>query len=420
MENGTDAALSGCGVWFGPADPRNVAALVPGLVQSNQAAEVYAVSLAVAVVPPFAPLHIVTDSRYVHQGLTVHRWEWEDAGWYGLANRVLLEDLVARLRARSAPTTLRWVKGHSADVGNDGADALARLAVEQKLTIAIPAAPRQYIEEGAKLASLSQKLGYRILRSKCTTQDRRAAQLNVELVMNAVDGFSGFRPTAEAVWMGIWRMDCDRQIGTFWWKLLHSAHRIGSYWLNIPGYGVRANCPFCGEIENMVHILCDCPCPWRLQVWSDTMSMLRVRGVQVERLEYAHLIAAGVMRVTDDSSERKERHLETRLFRVLVVEMVYLLWVMRCEWVIGRGGDMNHTFSCPEASERWYWRVNRRLRLDIAHTKPYNKGRAVSAPTVVGTWRGLVENESSLPEDWTSVPGVLVGKRVVYARRGVG
>ncbi|KAI0721265.1 hypothetical protein C8T65DRAFT_566283, partial [Cerioporus squamosus] len=61
VQNGSDAALAGSGVWFGPGDLRNVAALVPGLAQTNQAAELYAVSLAVASVPPFAPLHIVTD-----------------------------------------------------------------------------------------------------------------------------------------------------------------------------------------------------------------------------------------------------------------------------------------------------------------------------------------------------------------------
>ncbi|KAH9855819.1 hypothetical protein C2E23DRAFT_699807, partial [Lenzites betulinus] len=52
---------AGCGVWFGPDDPRNEAARVWGCSQTNQAAEVRAVELALSKVPAFAPLHMVTD-----------------------------------------------------------------------------------------------------------------------------------------------------------------------------------------------------------------------------------------------------------------------------------------------------------------------------------------------------------------------
>ncbi|EIW59902.1 RNase H, partial [Trametes versicolor FP-101664 SS1] len=51
----------GSGVWFAHEDPRNIAQRVPGPVQSNQVAEIYAVSLAVHAAPPFAPLTIISD-----------------------------------------------------------------------------------------------------------------------------------------------------------------------------------------------------------------------------------------------------------------------------------------------------------------------------------------------------------------------
>ncbi|KAI0698529.1 hypothetical protein C8T65DRAFT_577120 [Cerioporus squamosus] len=419
-ENGLDSAISGCGVWFGANDPRNTAALVPGLVQSNQAAEVYAVSLAVAAVPPFAPLHVVTDSRYVLKGMMVHRWAWEDDGWYGLANRDLLRGLIARLRARSAPTTLRWVKGHSDCTGNDGADALARLAVEKKLTKAIPSPPMQYVASGAKLAVLSQKLAYRYLCDAGARKDRRSTLRNLDLVLNAVDSFAGVRPKPSAVWLGVWRMDCDRQVRSFWWKLLHGAHRLGAFWKNIPGYEARAACPFCGAEESMRHIVSECPNPWRLQVWEAAMCMLAQRKIPVEHLEYDHLLAACVMKVYDDAEPRAERRAATRLFRLVAVELVYLVWIMRCEWVIGRNGEGDRAFSPAEALARWMWRVNRKLKIDIARTKPYVRTGALAPNVVTATWQGLICDELTLPEDWTTVPGVLVGMHAVQPRHGVG
>ncbi|KAI1783371.1 hypothetical protein LXA43DRAFT_838081, partial [Ganoderma leucocontextum] len=59
--NGERDAKAGSGVWFGPSNPQNVAAKVPGPLQSNQAAEMFAISLAVARTTPFIDLHINTD-----------------------------------------------------------------------------------------------------------------------------------------------------------------------------------------------------------------------------------------------------------------------------------------------------------------------------------------------------------------------
>ncbi|KAI0720821.1 hypothetical protein C8T65DRAFT_558559, partial [Cerioporus squamosus] len=60
-KNESANAVAAGGMWFGENNGRNVSSLVPGPVHSNQAAELYAVSMAAVAVPPFAPLHVVTD-----------------------------------------------------------------------------------------------------------------------------------------------------------------------------------------------------------------------------------------------------------------------------------------------------------------------------------------------------------------------
>ncbi|KAI0697481.1 hypothetical protein C8T65DRAFT_710367 [Cerioporus squamosus] len=61
--NGEETARAGSGVWFGKDDPQNRAVRAPG-GQTNQAAELFAVAVAAEGVPPFVPMHVVSDSRY--------------------------------------------------------------------------------------------------------------------------------------------------------------------------------------------------------------------------------------------------------------------------------------------------------------------------------------------------------------------
>ncbi|EIW60551.1 RNase H, partial [Trametes versicolor FP-101664 SS1] len=59
--NGTGCASAGSGAWFGENDERNEGVRVPYDEQTNQIAEIYAVTLAHQKVPPFAPMHVVSD-----------------------------------------------------------------------------------------------------------------------------------------------------------------------------------------------------------------------------------------------------------------------------------------------------------------------------------------------------------------------
>ncbi|KAL1938790.1 hypothetical protein VTO73DRAFT_11170 [Trametes versicolor] len=158
LHNGTAEAVAGSGVWFGALDPRNEGARVPWDAQSNQAAEVYAVTLGAAKVAPFAPLHLVSDSKYAIDGLTVNLKAWESRGWIGVANAALFREAAAALRARSALTTLRWVKGHSKVIGNEEADRLARVGAELEAPFRPVSLPVfKYLRNGAALVAQHMK-----------------------------------------------------------------------------------------------------------------------------------------------------------------------------------------------------------------------------------------------------------------------
>lgn len=78
-------------------------------------------------VPNNTLIHIISDSKYVIEGMTKHASKWEDVGWTDVKNAEALCDLLARLRGRSARTTFEWVKGHTGNVGNEQADRLAKM-----------------------------------------------------------------------------------------------------------------------------------------------------------------------------------------------------------------------------------------------------------------------------------------------------
>ncbi|KAI0656997.1 hypothetical protein C8Q70DRAFT_887487, partial [Cubamyces menziesii] len=59
--NGKGNARAGSGIWFGEGDPRNASERVPGSDQTNHTGEFHAVVMAHKAVPPFVPMHIVSD-----------------------------------------------------------------------------------------------------------------------------------------------------------------------------------------------------------------------------------------------------------------------------------------------------------------------------------------------------------------------
>ena len=82
--------------------------------------------------PSRVQLH--TDSTYLLNGITKWIEGWERNGWRTSAKRpVKNEDLWHRLIAakNGHEVSWLWVKGHAGEEGNERADALARLGIEE-------------------------------------------------------------------------------------------------------------------------------------------------------------------------------------------------------------------------------------------------------------------------------------------------
>jgi ribonuclease HI len=72
---------------------------------------------------------VITDSKYLQQGITVYLVRWQSRGWCNsrgeaIANRDLWERLASV--ASRHETTWRWVRSHGCDPDQDRCDVLAK------------------------------------------------------------------------------------------------------------------------------------------------------------------------------------------------------------------------------------------------------------------------------------------------------
>ncbi|OJT01831.1 Transposon TX1 uncharacterized 149 kDa protein [Trametes pubescens] len=408
IANGTGEAVAGSGVWFGDTDPRNEGARVPYDTQSNQTAEVYAIILAEQRVAPFAPLHFVSDSKYVVDGLTKYLPRWEEKGWIGVANASVFRDAAAALRARSAVTTLRWVKGHSRVAGNEAADALARegaLKLPPFRPVLLP--KTKYVRDGAALSRITQSLAYKGVKQHILRPTRPRTERHLSDIVTTIKAQCGVMITAQMVWLALRKDPVSRKTRDFLWKAIHGAHRTGAYWGHIPGYEDRKTCSTCGTTDDMSHILTTCSAPGQKEVWELATALLARRLSKPLNISFGLVLGAHVYTVID--GEGAVAVAETRLARIVLTEATQLVWALRCERVIGWEETPDKRHSRGEIRRRFEARLNQRLSLDQGGTcVRVHKKKAVSGAKVRATWKGIIRDEEILPEDWLNETGVLL------------
>ncbi|KAI1953975.1 hypothetical protein LOZ57_000317 [Ophidiomyces ophidiicola] len=133
LGNGKSVAKAGVGVYFGPGDERNVSEPLKGSRQTNQRAELTAISRALDIAPRHRDVTIFTDSKYAIDCVTVWCLKWQRNKWMTkdnkpVENKDLIQAIIAKIEERTllrVKTLFEWVKGHNKDAGNEAADRLA-------------------------------------------------------------------------------------------------------------------------------------------------------------------------------------------------------------------------------------------------------------------------------------------------------
>ena len=364
-ENGKANAQCGSGIWFGPNQERNRAIRIPGEAQSNQVGEIAAIIVTAEMIPQSWLLKIHMDSQYVIDGLTTHLKDWEDNGWIGIKNVPLFKKAAYLLKRQSAPTLLKWVKGHSGVEGNEGSDQLAKEGAEKEapdeLNLEIP---KEFDLQGAKLVTLTQAIAYKGILEKKGPYIRPATSNNLETARLAIAEYMQKLETDETIWHGLQKPTIRIKIRQFLYKAMHETQKIGNFWSHIPGYEERQNCPTCQVPESMTHILIHCRATPVRAIWSLAREHWPHENLQWPNITLGMILGCGsIVKIShpelnnEENEENRGRRSESgavRLLQILITESAHLVWVLRCERVIQQ---KNHTMS--EIKNRWVTNINK-------------------------------------------------------------
>ena len=419
MNNGKENVYCGSGVWIGQNHPWNRALKVPGNAQSNQVGEIAAVIAAVNAVPPSWPLRIITDSRYVIEGLTEHLPAWEDRGWIGIENAKLFKKAAFLLRKRTAPTTLKWVKGHEGDQGNEESNKLAKEGASKEIPDILDLeVPINFDLQGAKLSTLTQAIAYRGIIGEEKPTHKQTMKDNLQRVRDAIAEYNGTLETDETIWRSTQNPTLRIKFRQFLYKGIYATQKVGGFWANVRNHENRQFCTTCQGIESMEHILLTCNEPAVNIIWNHARNLWPHPNTPLPEISMGTILGIGCIRAhTNEQAERapnqgneqnhRQRHSagKTRLLQIIISELAYLIWVLRCERVI-QGKRYNQN----EITSRWRWAMNRRLVEDkITATQIKRTKQAIWL--VRDTWEDALKTEGDLEEQWIHDTEVLVGRR---------
>ncbi|KAH9976482.1 ribonuclease H-like domain-containing protein [Russula compacta] len=299
---------------------------VPGENKSNQIGELAAVIMALQKTPHCQPLEVISNSRYVIEGLTENLRKWEDQGWICVKNAKLFKKAAHLLKRRSATTAFRWVKGHAATLGNEESDRLAKLGA----TLDEP----EWIDLEIPIEFDLQTLAYQGIQAWQAIPLKPSTRNNLQITKAAIESIRGTKETDATIWNDLRKPVLRFRVQQFLFKSMHNAYMIGDKWNHIPNFDMRAACAICGETESMQHILTGCNSIAHHLIWNQAKEMWPHDPQDWPEITIWIILGAGSISLPEIRGGK------IRLLQILISEASHLIWVLRCGRAINQE---NHT-----------------------------------------------------------------------------
>ncbi|KAJ7928295.1 hypothetical protein B0H13DRAFT_1597701 [Mycena leptocephala] len=175
----------------------------------------------------------------------------------------------------------------------------------------------------------------------------------LEIVQKEVANAFGRYVTDADIWKAVAEKDILPRTAQFLWKGLHNAHRIGKYWDHIPECEDRATCKECDIVEELEHILLGCASPGQEIIWRAAESLWHEKETHWPAVSLGTILGCGLAEFRDEKGRLKRG--TQRLYRILISESAYLIWRLRNDRVISRGGT---PATEDEIVNKWKFAVN--------------------------------------------------------------
>ncbi|KAG1800547.1 ribonuclease H-like protein, partial [Suillus variegatus] len=397
--------------WYGPDDIRNIAFQLPQDLATPEAGELAAILETARATPKNARMELSIKASKIIKLLTKDAPRLEQLGWIQAPNTKLIVAIMAKLRERSATTTLQVWGTNTPKRNMEETEHLIRRRTENPKTYNIHTKVKdEFNTSGLLMSRGTQSLFYKgICGTNNRYQERRLTRMALAMTHHTVREISLDTPSEAQIWKSIRSKDIPKGIHGFLWKNLHGAYRLGEFWQNIPNCEHRGTCRLCGGIESMEHILVECEdSPARKLIWELAEKLWCWREDAWPNIRFGTILGCNLAHFTDTKKKRLEG--KSRLFSILTYESAHLIWKLRCKRVIKFNNEEDKFHSKNEICNRWISTINRRLKYDklLTNTSRYGK-KALRESLVLHTWSGVLLDEDDLPDNWIRTAGVLVG-----------
>lgn len=175
---------------------------------------------------------------------------------------------------------------------------------------------------------------------------------------------TGNKPIEEMIWKSFQKKEITCSMTDFLWKTMHGAQKCRKFWLNIPRLEERANCPLCGTMEDMDHILTKCNTVANKMIWEEVEDLWRKKKRGWMHPSIGLILGYGT--VTFQNANGKVNSRVGRLLTIIMTEAAHLIWKLRCERRIERNDIPANEHTGVEARNRWHKVITEQLTLDRA------------------------------------------------------
>jgi hypothetical protein len=315
---------------------------------------------------------------------------------------------------RNGIVSIEWIKGHDGCVGNKKADELATLGSEKAPNNGPGTPDLPFTQNGTRLSTLTQSTIMKLIIQESAMKNHKKNHRAIENLNHIRDVLRALdcpTPNDNLIWYAIIKnkKDLNPNLRNFLWKLVHSAHKDGTYWSKIPGCEDRAQCAKCDVPESMNHIIFECPHNQGPKLWAAVRSMSLKKGVSwPDNMGIYHIMAAPLIVIKKQDGTIK--HGASRFFRMAILECAWQTWKLRCKRILRDVETGEPKISLNEAMNTYKAAMNEKLNQDrnLTNRKKY-RNSTLPEWIVLHTWSGTLESELSLPENWLKCNGVLVG-----------
>ncbi|KAJ6483345.1 hypothetical protein C8R45DRAFT_813158 [Mycena sanguinolenta] len=408
------APRAAASLFYGDDDQRNRSLRIPDTWSQNSYVAEFAAALEVVrQTSTDTVLTIVSTQEYVQKAMTNKLTRWEREGWVGVRHRDIMKSLAAALKARRAKTVFTTAApGGAARERCRAATVAAKKHAESNrapsgdLTV-----PKGTALPGIQLQGNRQKIFYKGIREEKAKSlvPRKSTTKNLDAVKGYMKEKHERIVTGEEIWRSLRNKDLQPQTSQFLWRSMHNAHRVGKYWDHIPECEERATCSCCGVTENLEHILVECESPGPRLLWKAAEKLWREKTTAAwPEVSLDAILGCGLPNF--DGGSPKEKRGTQRMYRILMSETAYTIWLIRNDRVITRAGE---PLSERAVMNKWTYAMNQRLQQDVLLAKRRAGRNRPRLPInlVTDTWAGVLDDEDKLPTNWLKEARVLVGRR---------